>query len=327
MMLAVLAIVGEARAQSPSRMPQEDVLRPLISPTSSESPSQADTSSDEPRRSRVAIRGKSQTEKLVWQLDDPSPKPGPKMRPVSAATASKPRMSGRSATPARTAGHQYPVRQAGGEEPLRLQPATETVAEPTPIEMSPEEMVGEIEPSPPTEVLPSRPRSISTIYQPKKDEGAKSDAAPDIKCPTMAELMRPIGELTVDIAPSKGDVPKECPLFDQAFEPRMWCDSLYTWKASSLCHKPLYFEHMSLERYGHTWHPFLQPVVSGAHFFGTLPILPYKMGIEDPCECVYALGYYRPGSCAPKMLYPLPISIRGAVYEAAAVTGLVLLLP
>ena len=42
-----------------------------------------------------------------------------------------------------------------------------------------------------------------------------------------------------------------------------------------------------------------QPVVSGVHFFGTLPILPYKMGVEQPWECMYALGYYEPGSCAP----------------------------
>ena len=131
----------------------------------------------------------------------------------------------------------------------------------------------------------------------------------------------------MDIAPSKGEVPKECPLLADGYEPRTWCDSLYMWKASSLCHKPLYFEEVALERYGHTWHPFLQPIISGAHFFGTLPILPYKMGVEPPGECIYALGYYRPGDCAPKMIYCLPLSLRGALYEAAAVTGAVYVLP
>ena len=65
------------------------------------------------------------------------------------------------------------------------------------------------------------------------------------------------------------------------FEPRCWPQITYTWKGSALCHKPLYFEEEQLERYGHTF-GIAQPVVSGAHFFGTLPVLPYKMGIEMP---------------------------------------------
>ena len=71
----------------------------------------------------------------------------------------------------------------------------------------------------------------------------------------------------------------------------------------------------------------IQPVISGAHFFATIPVLPYKMGLEDPCECIYALGYYRPGNCAPKLIYPIPLSLRGALYEAGAISGLVFLLP
>jgi hypothetical protein len=51
------------------------------------------------------------------------------------------------------------------------------------------------------------------------------------------------------------------------------------------------------------------------------------MGIHEPCECLYPLGYFRPGSCAPKLIYPIPISPRGALYQAAAVTGVVYLLP
>ena len=72
-----------------------------------------------------------------------------------------------------------------------------------------------------------------------------------------------------------------------------------TWKASNLCHKPLYFEEVNLERYGHTAGPVLQPLVSSAHFFGNIIVLPYKMGVHGPTECQYSLGYYRPGNCAP----------------------------
>lgn len=101
----------------------------------------------------------------------------------------------------------------------------------------------------------------------------------------------------------------------------------YTWKASGLCHKPLYFEEIELERYGHTFGPVAQPVISGAHFFANIAILPYKMGINPPHECQYALGYYRPGDCAPFMLPPVPLSARGALYEAGAIVGGVALFP
>ena len=99
-------------------------------------------------------------------------------------------------------------------------------------------------------------------------------------------------------------VPTECSLGEDKFENREWLASTMTWKASGLCHKPLYFEEVQLERYGHTIGPVLQPAVSGAHFFLNIATLPYKMGISPPHECEYALGYYRPGNCAPWLLPP-----------------------
>ena len=148
----------------------------------------------------------------------------------------------------------------------------------------------------------------------------------DEPCPKPDELKR-IGDITNNITPEAGEFPRECGLGDSVFEPRAWALTTFTWKASALCHKPLYFEEMALERYGHSTGPLTQPFVSGAHFFGTLPILPYLMGVEPPCECIYDLGYYRPGSCAPYMIYPIPISLRGAVLEAGAWVGGVFLIP
>ena len=115
-------------------------------------------------------------------------------------------------------------------------------------------------------------------------------------------------------------LPKECRLEQVAFTPRAWNRTAVTWKASNLCHKPLYFEEVNLERYGHTAGPILQPIVSSAHFFANIAVLPYKMGIHPPNECQYALGYYRPGDCAPWIVPPVPISLRGAAAQAAAVT-------
>ncbi|MDA7951410.1 MAG: hypothetical protein MPJ24_07975 [Pirellulaceae bacterium] len=122
-------------------------------------------------------------------------------------------------------------------------------------------------------------------------------------------------------------LPAECNLGDEKFEIRNWRTSTFTWKASALCHKPLYFEEIALERYGHTRGPFVQPVVSGAHFFANIALMPYNAGIHPPNECQYALGYYRPGDCAPWLIEPFPLSGRGALLEAGAVTGLGIILP
>lgn len=122
------------------------------------------------------------------------------------------------------------------------------------------------------------------------------------------------------------DYPCECRLEGEEFRPRRFACTTFTWKAAGHCHKPLYFEHWTLERYGHS-HGWADPIISGAHFFATLPVLPYKMGVELPWECVYPLGYYRPGSCAPWTVPAVPISRRGLALEAATVTGLVFLLP
>jgi hypothetical protein len=123
------------------------------------------------------------------------------------------------------------------------------------------------------------------------------------------------------------DYPCECRLESGAYEPRQFASTTFTWQAAGYCHKPLYFEHWTLERYGHSRGFVADSFCSAAHFFVTLPVLPYKMGVELPWECVYPLGYYRPGSCAPWTVPALPISPRGFAVEAATVTGLVFLLP
>jgi hypothetical protein len=111
------------------------------------------------------------------------------------------------------------------------------------------------------------------------------------------------------------------------FTPRNWACTTMTWKASNLCHTPLYFEDVNLERYGHTHGPFAEPFVQTAHFFGGILVLPYKMGVHTPGECQYALGYYRPGNCAPWITPAVPLSARGAIAQAATMTGLFWLIP
>ncbi|MBI1903459.1 MAG: hypothetical protein HYS13_20340 [Planctomycetia bacterium] len=183
---------------------------------------------------------------------------------------------------------------------------------------------------PPPTVQNSRVPLLLPAAQPpdprQAPPGALGEQIPGRRCPVQGDL-KSIHGIDLDIRLLQGDVPIECPLLEAPYYGRYWDCLTFTWKASSLCHKPLYFEDVPLERYGHSQCPISQSIASGAHFFGSLAILPYKIGLEDPCECVYALGYYRPGSCAPKLVYSLPLSARGAAYQGAAVTGLVFFVP
>ncbi len=122
-------------------------------------------------------------------------------------------------------------------------------------------------------------------------------------------------------------VPNMCTLGDEQYIARNFTPLTMTWKASALCHKPLYFEETQLERYGHTAGPLLQPALSGAHFFLNIATLPYQAGMYPPTECQYPLGYYRPGNCAPWLVPPIPLSVRGGLAQASAVMGGVLLVP
>ena len=136
-----------------------------------------------------------------------------------------------------------------------------------------------------------------------------------------------ISEADLAYVAAQWGLPKECLIDQPQFQARQWEPSKITWKASNLMHKPLYFEDVNLERYGHTAGPILQPVVSSAHFFANIAVLPYKMGVHLPNECQYALGYYRPGDCAPWITQPVPLSLRGALFQAGAVAGAVALIP
>lgn len=136
-----------------------------------------------------------------------------------------------------------------------------------------------------------------------------------------------LGEDELCYVSAMWDLPSECPLGGLRTASRDWLCSTLHYQASALCHKPLYWEEVQLERYGHTAGPFRQPLISGAHFILNLAMLPYHMGYQPPTECQYALGYYRPGSCAPWMIPPFPLSLEGAKWEAATALGMAYLIP
>ena len=100
----------------------------------------------------------------------------------------------------------------------------------------------------------------------------------------------------------------------------------FAWTAPGTMHQPLYFEDVNLERAGHSW-GLLQPAMSAVHFFGRIPALPYLMATHPPGECVYTLGHYRPGSCAPQLRRVPRLKPAGGLVQAGVVTGLVFLVP
>ena len=145
---------------------------------------------------------------------------------------------------------------------------------------------------------------------------------------------RPIGSLGIDIKRTAGQLPTNRAVEDQAFDNlastvthRAWPIMTRSWVASKTRHRPLYFEEVNAERYGYTCSRTLQPAISTAHFFGTIPMLPYLMAADGPCQCNYTLGHYRPGSCNPYRHHRWPRSIKGASVEAAVAVGLIALIP
>jgi hypothetical protein len=174
----------------------------------------------------------------------------------------------------------------------------------------------------PDDIPIASPEKIEEERQ--KAEEACADSLANLRTKTIETV-----NLSIAVSGTEGeDFPFECMLNENDWHSgRAWPQTTFLWKASALCHKPLYFEDEQLERYGHSFAPCCQPLISGAHFFTRLPVLPYCMGVEPPTECVYALGHYRPGSCAPYMCDPIPISYRGALFQAGAVVGAAAVLP
>ena len=90
------------------------------------------------------------------------------------------------------------------------------------------------------------------------------------------------------------------------------------WRAPEICHNPLYFEETMLERNGHVRFGCFQGMASGARFFTTLTLMPYLKTLRPKHSCVYNLGHWRPGTCAPKLRNRLPYDRNAALVQTSA---------
>lgn len=175
--------------------------------------------------------------------------------------------------------------------------------------------------------------------------------APHSEPASTSPLARPIGQLTLNAAAEPEliaqmeKIPESFGIRDAASErfgsweqgampppTARFAPYAKHFAAPAVYSRPLYFEQPNVERYGHYVRVcrrdnLTQSAISAAHFFATVPVLPYKMGAHCPDECSYVLGAYRPGSCNPHQLVWPELSLRGLTFEAAAVTGLVFLIP
>lgn len=150
------------------------------------------------------------------------------------------------------------------------------------------------------------------------------------------ELVANLSKLKTDVAIRDESIDRfgswDAPTSEASGAPSRFNPQLVNWAAPAFYTNPLYFEQPNVERYGHyvgicDGDNLTQSAISAAHFFVCVPVLPYKIGAECPTECNYTLGSYRPGSCNPHQLVKPPLSLRGLVFEGAAATGLVFLLP
>lgn len=218
-----------------------------------------------------------------------------------------------------------------------------------------EEAVGPILETPATEAATeAEPETLLVAQAMELIPSPAVTAAPEpIASPKHSPLARPIVSLTLDtqadaqLVAQQQSIPDQFAIQDHAANrfgewdaPQIAASvsssrfgpNHFRFAAPAVYSRPLYFEQPNLERYGHhvAWceHDNLtQSALSAAHFFATVPVMPYKMGATLPDECSYVLGSYRPGSCNPHQLLRPELSVRGLALEGAAVTGLIFLVP
>jgi hypothetical protein len=94
----------------------------------------------------------------------------------------------------------------------------------------------------------------------------------------------------------------------------------------NFCYRPLYFEEVNLERYGYDW-GILQPAVSTLRFYGNAAVLPYRLTTQRSSFCTYHHHDDRPGGPAPRECRRPQLRLDAATVQAAAVVGLIFLIP
>ena len=176
---------------------------------------------------------------------------------------------------------------------------------------------------------------VSSDDDTSEDTSDEDDAEEESNAGPLSENPFRVGGLktidpTLDYAFSEidpDDIPEEVTFEQGYYQPRNMQRMVVNWRASNLHHNPLYFEDPQLERYGHTYHPMVQPFASSARFAVQLVGLPYQMAMDPVWKRRYTLGWYRPGESAPYLRHRFPFNNKASLIQAATVAGLFFIIP
>jgi hypothetical protein len=218
--------------------------------------------------------------------------------------------------------------------------ATASHEEPAPTEA--EEVIPTPKSDPPS-ITPDPSDAEPTLTQGKEEIPApQPDSALDVlpggSDDDQDRFARRVTDVRLDIRPPQGALPPDLAADEadknaaQPSEPEEPCACekrepiICAFTPWTICYRPLYFEDISLERYGRTF-GIVQPGVSAVRFFCTVPLMPYKMTVRRPRSCECSNGFSRLGD------QPLPgygarfLRLDAAAVEAAVMAGLFLALP
>lgn len=112
-------------------------------------------------------------------------------------------------------------------------------------------------------------------------------------------------KIAVNLEPTSGPLPEdysgdyfpdETIQLEDARQRRDWPLTEFHWQAADVRHRPLYFDHPSLEMCGQSVNRHLQPLLSGTRFFLTIPLLPVKIARTPPGAHISTGGICGPGT-------------------------------
>ena len=141
--------------------------------------------------------------------------------------------------------------------------------------------------------------------------------------------LRPIGSLTINIAPKEGQVPREVnptktleKEFGATEFQREPLDYSYMWESPAFFNRPLYFEQPNLERYGYDW-GISQFWISGAQVLRQDSPAPVHDGGASAARTRLLVGLLSPGQSRPYQInWPevrlTPLSSRRPLSRACA---------
>jgi hypothetical protein len=176
-------------------------------------------------------------------------------------------------------------------------------------------------------------REVPTNPTANVNENPPEDSGLSVKLPrvpTVTEMTGQMGraELLLHRSNSRAKASlSEIPMTGENTAQREWDSQATTWATPNFYSHPLYFEQVNLERYHTQLPPCAVPLVSYAHFLGSVSALPYQAGYKHPTERSYSLGHWRPGDPVPTQIHWTPLTRRGLLYQGAATSGALLLLP